>query len=87
MNSEPIGIWKFFKKIKKGLTKAKPFDIIKTDQKKRRKKMILIIALIFLAAMFFIIKNDIHVIAKEDAENSYNLTIALLGDEDEDDKF
>ena len=48
---------------------------------------ILIIALIFLAVMFFIIKNDIHVIAKEDAENLYNSTVALLGDEDEDEEF
>lgn len=49
--------------------------------------IILIIALVFIMAMLFVVKNDIHSMAKEDAKAMYNITEALLGEEDEEDEF
>ena len=58
-------------------------------QKKGNKKMftlILVIAIFFIG-MFFVVKNDIHSMAKEEAEAMRNITEALLGEEEDEDDF
>lgn len=47
--------------------------------------LILIIAIFFIG-MFFVVKNDIRSMAREEAEAMYNITEALLGEEDEEDE-
>jgi len=46
---------------------------------------LILITAIFFISMFFVVKNDNRSMAREEAKAIYNITEALLGEEDEDD--
>ena len=47
---------------------------------------LILITAIFFIGMFFIVKNDIDSMAKEEAEAMRNITEALLGEEEDEDE-
>lgn len=49
--------------------------------------IIILITAIFFISMFFVVKKDIRNMAREEAEAMYNITEALLGEEEDDDDF